>query len=89
MSKFIMRLDYEIDGTPCLIGVTNYEHFPPVSSDPRQCHSDLEYYGYSEIDYVVLDENGEPEHDLQDKVNATIHDDIIETIEVIAAHEIN
>ena len=68
MSDFIIQFDYRVAGIPCQIGVLNYEHYSPVSKDPRQCHSDLEYYGYSEADYVVLDRRGRPAEWLQRKL---------------------
>ena len=68
MSDFLLQFDYRVAGIPCQIGVLNYDYTPPVSLDPRQCHSDLEYYGYSEVDYVVLDRRGRPAEWLQKKV---------------------
>lgn len=68
MSDFILQFKYRVAGIPCQIGVLNYERHAPVSQDSRQCHSDLEYYGYSEVDYVVLDRRGRPAEWLQRKV---------------------
>lgn len=68
MSDFVLIFDYKVAGIPCQIGVLDYEYYPPVSTDPRQCHSDLEYYGYSEADYVVLDRRGRPAEWLQRKL---------------------
>lgn len=69
MSEFILTFDHRVAGIPCQIGVLSYRHYPPVSANPRACHSDLEHYGYSEVDYVVLDRNGRPAEWLQRKVS--------------------
>lgn len=69
MSGFLFTFEYKVDGIPCQIGVLNYDYCPPVSRDAHQCHSDLEYYGYSEVDYVVLDRRGYPAPWLQRKVS--------------------
>jgi len=65
--SFLTVFDTRVAGIPCQIGVLNYERHAPMSA--HQAHSDLEFYGYSEVDYVVLDRRGRPAPWLQRKVD--------------------
>ena len=65
--SFLTVFDTRVAGIPCQIGVLNYERHAPMSA--HQAHSDLEFYGYSEVDYVVLDRRGNPAPWLQNKVS--------------------
>jgi hypothetical protein len=67
MSDFVLQFDCRVAGIPCQIGVVNYERYAPMSV--HKAHSDLEFYGYSEVDYVVLDRRGRPAPWLQRKVD--------------------
>jgi hypothetical protein len=81
MSDFVLQFDYRVAGIPCQIGVLNYERHAPMSA--REAHSDLEFYGYSEADYVVLDRRGRPAPWLQRKLDddSSIIDQINELME--------
>lgn len=65
--SFLAVFDSRIAGIPCQIGVVNYERHAAMSV--HEAHSDLEFYGYSEVDYVVLDRRGRPAPWLQRKVD--------------------
>ena len=65
--SFLTVFDTRVAGIPCQIGVLNYERHAPMSA--HQAHSDIEFYGYSEVDYVVLDRRGNPAPWLQNKVS--------------------
>ena len=67
MSDFVLQFDCRVAGIPCQIGVVNYERYSPMSV--HKAHSDLEFYGYSEVDYVVLDRRWRPAPWLQRKVD--------------------
>lgn len=61
MAKFndhLYTLDYTIQGIPCKLAVISCLIVPPHRGSAWTCDSDLDYYGYSEIDYVVLDRKG-------------------------------
>jgi hypothetical protein len=79
--SFLTVFDSRVAGIPCQIGVVNYERHAPMSA--HEAHSDLEFYGYSEADYVVLDRRGRPAPWLQRKVHddSSIIDQINELME--------
>jgi hypothetical protein len=79
--SFLTVFDSRVAGIPCQIGVVNYERHAPMSA--HKAHSDLEFYGYSEVDYVVLDRRGRPAPWLQRKVHddSSIIDQINELME--------
>lgn len=81
MSDFLLQFDYRVAGIPCQIGVLNYERHAPMSA--HEAHSDLEFHGYSEAEYVVLDRRGRPAPWLQRKVDddSSIIDQINELME--------
>lgn len=65
--SFLAVFDSRVAGIPCQIGVVNYEKHAPMSV--YKAHSDLEFYGYSEANYVVLDRRGRPAPWLQRKLD--------------------
>jgi hypothetical protein len=65
--SFLAVFDSRVAGIPCQIGVVNYEKHAPMSV--HKAHSDLEFYGYSEANYVVLDRRGRPAPWLQRKLD--------------------
>jgi len=66
MTNYLTVFDHDIEGQPCQIGVISYFREPAWRGDPRECHSDLEFYGYVETDYVILDADGDYKEELQD-----------------------
>tara|TARA_R110000868_G_C10712251_1_gene750051 strand:- start:330 stop:596 length:267 start_codon:yes stop_codon:yes gene_type:complete len=68
MTDFILVFEHRIAGIPCQIGVLNYMYVPPFSKDPHRCETPDEYYGYSEVDYTILDRKGRPAAWLQRKI---------------------
>lgn len=77
MTNYLTVFDHEIEGEPRQIGVISYFREPAWRGDPRDCHSDLEFYGFIETDYHVLDENGEYRDELQESGDT---DRVIEAI---------
>lgn len=73
-------LDYTIEGIPCLIGVVDYFKKPPHKGSAQSCDSDLDYYGYEEVDYLVLDRKGYKAAWLAKKVDDQENSNIIELI---------
>lgn len=47
-----------ISGIPCGVLVTECTHHKPWRGDPHECPSDLDYSGYTEFDYILLDSKG-------------------------------
>lgn len=59
MSKTkIATFDSTIAGIPCGILVESYLSVPPWKGSAYDCPSDLDYYGYCEFDFTVLDRKG-------------------------------
>lgn len=56
--KYQLVFDTRIAGIPCQIGVTYFHHQPPWRGSAHTCDSDLDYYGYIELEYDVLDRRG-------------------------------
>lgn len=55
---FIYSFDSRIAGIPCIIGITHYHHQPRFIGSPILCDSDMDYYGYTEVEWSVLDSRG-------------------------------
>ncbi len=66
MRGFIKTFVSRVEGIPCQIGVMSYQRYPALPA--RQAHSDWEFYGCTETDYVVLDRKGRPAPWLQAKL---------------------
>lgn len=69
-----MIFEYKISGIPCKIRVDSVRHVKGLYS--YNAPSDLDYYGYTEIEYTVLDRRGYPAQWLARKVNDTLDDEI-------------
>lgn len=56
MTHYIAEIESRVAGIPCLIGVT---HFDSVrGSYNYNAASDMDYYGYTEVEFEVLDRRG-------------------------------
>lgn len=53
-----MQVATQIQGIPCLVEVTTFIHVKPWKGSPYTCPSSDDYYGYTEIEYDVLDRKG-------------------------------
>lgn len=53
--KYLAQIKSNISGIPCLIGVTTFFIKQP---DPYTWDSDWDYYGYTEIEFDILDRKG-------------------------------
>lgn len=51
-------LEATIQGIPCLIEVTEYSVTPPWKGSVAECPSEMDFYGYDEIEYTVRDRRG-------------------------------
>ena len=66
----------EICSIPCLLDVTYFKKVEPWKGSPHTCPSDVDYYGYLEIEYEVLDRKGYPAPWLASKVTPLINLDL-------------
>jgi hypothetical protein len=56
----VMEFDSRIAGIPCTIRVTHMFVQPPHRGSPHTCDSDMDFYGYTECEFDVLDRKGYP-----------------------------
>lgn len=71
--KYIALVESNICGIPCLLGVTYYHSQKPNYSS---WDSDVDYYGYTEMEYDILDRKGYPAKWLERKVTPEIKEKI-------------
>ena len=71
----LTKIESHIKGIPCIISVTSYHH--QKGSLSYNAPSDLDYYGYIEVEFNVLDRKGYKAPWLERKLT----DDEIERIE--------
>lgn len=74
--QYIAKIESRVAGIPCLIGVIEYKKYK--GSYSYNAPSDLDYYGYTDIEYHILDRKGYKADWLASKV--LDDSDIIETI---------
>lgn len=55
---YLFEVPFKIQGIPCLLGVKSLEGQEPFKGSPQLCDSDLDYYGWTEIEFDVLDRKG-------------------------------
>lgn len=49
-----------LSGIPCGVVVDDFVHVPQSHNSPHLCASDADYYGYTQIDFHLLDRKGYP-----------------------------
>ena len=69
--SYIAEIDARIAGIPCKVGVTHYLN----QAGNSRADSDWDYYGYTEIEYDVLDRKGRKAPWLERKVT---EDDVLD-----------
>ena len=60
-----MNISSTVAGIPCLIEVTHFFKQKPLG---QNCDSDLDCYGYTEIEFEVQDRRGRPAQWLEKKL---------------------
>lgn len=73
-----MEMEYKISGIPCIIRVNHFESVK--GSFSRNAASDLDYYGYEDLDWEVCDRRGRPAPWLDRKVTDRIEDEIYDAL---------
>ena len=56
--KYMYEHETRIKGIPCILAVSYFHYQPPWCGSAHTCGSDLDYYGYTELEYDVLDRRG-------------------------------
>jgi hypothetical protein len=78
------QIEIRIAGIPALAGITHFVHVPPFSGSSHMCDSSDDYYGYTEVEWDVLDRKGRPAPWLEKKLTAKekfqIETDLIATL---------
>jgi hypothetical protein len=69
---YLAEIETRIAGIPCIVGVTHFER----QGACRHADSDIDYRGYVEVEWDVLDRRGRPAPWLSRKVTDDISDDI-------------
>jgi len=79
---YIAEIETRVAGIPCLVGVTYFECVR--GSYSYHAASDMDYHGYTECEFEVLDRRGRKapwlERKLTDKIIREIEQDIAEQL---------
>jgi hypothetical protein len=70
--NYIAKIETRVAGIPCLIGVITFDSVDGSYS----ADSDVDYYGYTESDWEVLDRRGRPAGWLSKKLTSKESDRI-------------
>jgi hypothetical protein len=70
-----------VNGIPCIVKVNKHLVVPPYLGSPHDCPSDLDYYGYTEFEYNILDRKGYPASWLEDKLTSADDDRLLKEYE--------
>ena len=74
---YIAKIQTTVAGIPAIIGVTGYENSKP----DRRCHdSDMDYNGFIDIEFAILDRKGYPAPWLEKKLTAATTEQVEEQI---------
>lgn len=85
--SFLAEFEHRIAGIPCVIGVTYFHHQPPWRGSAHTCDSDWDYYGYTEMDFDVLDRRGRKAEWLERKMTDDDRTEIENTAKELMGYE--
>ena len=71
---YIAEIETRVAGIPCIVGVTYFESVR--GSYSYHAASDMDYHGYTECEFEVLDSRGRKAAWLERKITAAIQSDI-------------
>jgi len=74
-------------GIPCLALITHYHYEPPGRHAPHLCNSTDDFYGFTEIEFTLLDRNGREAPWIDAKMSGTDYEYVEEQIIDQMAHE--
>jgi len=79
---YLAEIESTVAGIPCVIGVTEFSSVR--GSYSYHADSDMDYYGYTESEWVVLDRRGRPaawlERKLTDAERSRIEQEVAEAM---------
>ena len=81
----ICEIESQISGIPCMIRIDDFISVKPWKGPASSCPSDLDYYGYTEINWTVLDRKGYEAEWLRKKL--TQDDECRIEAEIMEAHK--
>jgi hypothetical protein len=55
-NSYQYEVEISIGGDPIRIGVISFEHVPPYRGSAMNCDSDWDYYGYTEVEWEVIND---------------------------------
>ena len=80
-----MEIETRVAGIPCIARVTHYFRKAPHRGSAHTCDSDMDYYGYTECEFDILDRRGRPapwlERKASDEDRERIEQEITEQLE--------
>lgn len=78
-NKYTPDFITDIDGIPCGVVVTNYHYEPPYRGNDAP--SDLDFYGYYEFEYFIVDSKGYKADWLEAKLTDMDYDRLLKEYE--------
>ena len=66
----ILGQDYRVE-------VTHYLHQPPFKGSPHQCDSSDDYYGWTEFEFDIYDDEGVDRYELNQYITPQEHDRLL------------
>jgi hypothetical protein len=81
-----MEIETRVSGIPCIARVTHYFCEAPHRGSAHTCNSDVDYRGYTECEFDILDRRGRPafwlERKASDEDRQRIEQEITEQLEI-------
>lgn len=79
-----MDVQTRVAGIPCIARVTHFYRQRPWRGSAHSCPSDMDWYGFTECEFQILDRRGRPapwlERKLTDDEVARIEEEITESM---------
>ncbi len=75
------EIQTRVAGIPCIAKVTHFYRQAPWRGSAHTCDSDLDYYGYTECEFEILDRRGRPAPWLERKATDADRERVAEEIE--------
>lgn len=69
-------METRVAGIPCRVVIDYFYHQPPFRGSPYRCDSDLDYFGYTEVEWHLVDRKGYPAPWLERKLTRADEDRI-------------
>jgi hypothetical protein len=80
LNKYEYTMETTVQGIPCIAAVTNYLKVPRWKGCASTAPSEMDYYGYSEISFILLDRKGYYAAWLEAKMTGKDEDRIIDEL---------